>query len=171
MINVRNENNIYLYNLYMNTLLLGTKAISLLSGLSTELLVQTVKTTSHGIIQSINYISTYNTIDLTTIQKDLEVFDLENKITIITKFIEEIKNKKNIKESIRIAIISVHYVLEKINDETEKIKDDIKYHESKYFNSWRSLDCSNKINELDAHNKLLDTRFELLMKLLSIKYD
>lgn len=155
----------------MQSLIIGTKALSVISGLSSELLIQTIKTTSTGIINTISYISTYNKVDLTYIKKDLDEFDLENKITIINKFIEEIENKKNIKESIKYSIISLHDVLEKINNEINKIKEDIEYHQTKYLNSWRSLDCSNKLEIIEKNNKLLDNRFEMLVKLLSVKFD
>ena len=155
----------------MQSLIIGTKALSVISGLSSELLIQTIKTTSTGIINTISYISTYNKVDLTYIKKDLDEFDLENKITIINKFIEEIENKKNIKESIKYSIISLHDVLEKINNEINKIKEDIEYHQTKYFNSWRSLDCSDKLEIIQKNNKLLDNRFEMLVKLLSVKFD
>ena len=155
----------------MNSLILGTKALTMVSGLSTELLIQTIKTTSTGIIDTIKFISSYNNIDLSLLQKDLENIDLENKISIINKFIEEIEERKNIKESIKISIQSVHVILEKINKELESIKEDIEYHHTKYFNSWRSIYCDDKIINIKSHNELLEKRFDLLMKLLSAKFD
>tara|TARA_B100000963_G_scaffold303858_1_gene277460 strand:+ start:1393 stop:1860 length:468 start_codon:yes stop_codon:yes gene_type:complete len=155
----------------MNTIITGTKALTLVSGLSTDLLVQTIKTTSSGIISTIKFISTYNTIDISILKKDLETIDLENKINIINKFIEEIESIKNIKESIKSSIKSVHDILEKINNELELIKEDIKYHQTKYFNSWRSIYCDEKIENIKCHNIILDKRFDLLMKLLSAKFD
>ena len=155
----------------MNTILLGTKALNLVSGISTELLIQTVKTTSNGIIGTIKYISSYNNIDITLLKKDLENIDLENKIIIINQFIEEIENTKNIKESIKSSIKSVHDILDKINIELESIKEDIEYHQTKYFNSWRTLCCDNKIENLKTHDSILNNRFDLLVKLLSAKFD
>ena len=155
----------------MNSILLGTKALTMVSGLSTELLIQTVKTTSTGIISTIKYISSYNNVDLTLLQKDLENIDLENKINIINQFIEEIEGKKNVKESIKSSIQSVHDILEKINKELESIKEDIEYHQTKYFNSWRSIYCDDKIGNIKSHNEILDKRFDLLMKLLTAKFD
>lgn len=155
----------------MNTILLGTRALNLVSGISTELLIQTVKTTSNGIIGTIKYISSYNNIDITLLKKDLENIDLENKITIINQFIEEIENTKNIKESIKSSIKSVHDILDKINIELESIKEDIEYHQTKYFNSWRTLCCDNKIENLKTHDSILNNRFDLLVKLLSAKFD
>jgi hypothetical protein len=155
----------------MNTLLLGTKAIGLISGLSTELLIQTIKTTSNGIIGTIKYISTHNSIDLTLLQQDIENIDLENKIIIINEFMEEIENRKHVKQSIKSSIKSVHDILEKINKELETIKEDVEYHQTKYFNSWRSLCCDDTIRNIKSHNEILDKRFDLLMKLLSAKFD
>jgi peptidoglycan hydrolase CwlO-like protein len=155
----------------MNSLLLGTKALTMVSGLSTEILIQTVKTTSSGIIGTIKYISSHNNIDLTLLQKDLENIDLENKISIINQFIEEIENRKNVKESIKSSINSVHDMLDKINKELDLIKDDIQYHQTKYFNTWRSIYCDDKIDNIKSHNEILDKRFDLLMKLLSAKFD
>lgn len=155
----------------MNTILLGTKALNLVSGISTELLIQTVKTTSNGIIETIKYISSYNNVDITLLKKDLENIDLESKIIIINQFIEEIENTKNIKESIRSSIKSVHDILDKINIELESIKEDIEHHQTKYFNSWRTLCCDNKIENLKIHNSILNNRFDLLVKLLSAKFD
>ena len=155
----------------MNTILLGTRALNLVSGISTELLIQTVKTTSNGIIGTIKYISSYNNIDITLLKKDLENIDLENKIIIINQFIEEIENTKNIKESIKSSIKSVHDILDKINIELESIKEDIEYHQTKYFNSWRTLCCDNKIENLKTHDSILNNRFDLLVKLLSAKFD
>ena len=155
----------------MNSIIIGTKALTMVSGISTELLVQTIKTTSSGILTTIRYISTYNNIDITLLQKELENIDLESKINIINQFIEEIEAKKNIKESIKSSIQTVHEILEKIKKELDLIKEDIEYHQTKYFHSWRSIYCDDKIGNIKSHNEILDKRFDLLMKLLTAKFD
>jgi hypothetical protein len=152
----------------MNSIVLGAKAISLVSGLGTEILIETVKKTSTGIINTIQYISSHNTIDLTQLNNDLNTIDLENKISIINIFIEEIETKKDIKESIKSSILSLHNILEKIKLEMEDIKKEVDHHVTKYLYTWRSFDCSDKIINLKHHNEILDKRFDLLIKLLSI---
>lgn len=156
----------------MQSIILGSKALALVSGASYDILIQTIRGTSGTIIQTIKYItSNSNNIDLSILIRELQIFDLENKINIINQFIEEIENRKNIKESIKYSILSVHEILEKIKEELDLIKKDIEYHMTKYLNSWRSLNCDDKIVNIKLHNEILDKRFDLLIKLLTAKFD
>ncbi len=72
---------------------------------------------------------------------------------------------KDVKESTKLSILSINEILQKIQDELNDVKNDIEYHMSKYFYSWRSINCDDKLNNISNHSIILEKRFEMLIKL------
>ena len=56
----------------------------------------------------------------------------------------------------------------RIREDLKQISIIIKNHKEKYFNSWRSVDVKEQLNNLQLHSELLDARYDLLVKTLNI---
>lgn len=152
----------------MESLLLTGKTIGVIRTLGVDVIFHTLQTTSSIIGSSISYISAIECSSIDSIKNKLQDLDIEKTINIIHHFILELKTNNNIKESIKLSIISITEILQKIQIEFEDIKKDIEYHMSKYFYTWRSINCDDKLHNISNHVIILDKRFEILIKLLSV---
>jgi hypothetical protein len=71
-------------------------------------------------------------------------------------------------ESIKISLNSLAVLVEKINDILFKIKKKIQTHNQLYFKSWRNFCLKREISQLKFETDLLDSRFNLLFKILGV---
>jgi hypothetical protein len=130
----------------------------------THLLLSSVKTT----LSTLSHIFSETSVpEIIVVKTKIESMDLQNKLEIIHSLIEELK-EENLKDFQKKSIKNISELIQKINVELDDINNKIIYHKSKYFSSWRSLYLDDNINILIEHNKLLDTRFQFLINLLSI---
>ena len=119
-------------------------------------------------IKSIHDTYSYlHSTDHNSIKESIEKLDIKDKIMIIESLLNEIK-KTPIKKSVKLSTNSVGHCIEDINESLKELKARIEYHNTKYFNSWRSFNSDDIIEKLKNKNKLLDNRLDLLIKLLSI---
>ena len=56
----------------------------------------------------------------------------------------------------------------RIREDLRQISSIIKNHKEKYFTNWRSVDVKQQLYNLKLHSKLLDDRYDLFIKTLSV---
>lgn len=150
------------------TILLSNKATVALSTLGTDLIINTIKTSTTSVGTLINYISKSTAQpSVKDIIDELNKLDLEFMVAIIEQLVSE-QQGKNLHESVRKALTGVNNSLLKIVDELHVIKLAIEYHETKYFNYWRSFSCDCNIETVRNHSGVLQKRYNILIDLLKI---
>lgn len=130
--------------------------------LGNEVLSRTIHTSTTSIYSGISSLMINPHFDFKNV---LDELDIESKLKIITKFID------NIKESIlndynKIALNEIYDIIEKIEKEISKINNLIDEHSKKWFHYIRYCSYSTEIDNLKKHVKILDNRFDLFMKLI-----
>ena len=152
----------------METLLLTGKTLNVIKTLGLDVIIHTIQSTTSIIGSSISYITSIECSSIDSIKTKLQKIDIEKATTIIHLFINELNSKKDIKDFVKISIISINEILQQIESDLNSIKKDIEYHITKYFSSWRSINCDIKLNNIEVNSNILEKRFELLIKLLSV---
>jgi hypothetical protein len=145
----------------------STSPIAIISGIGTSLIISTIITTTSSIGSLIKYLSTSNHACIKEIVTELNNIDLEFTISIIDQLVKE-QDHKCLQDSIKKALIGVNDILLIINKELDDIKKAIEYHNTKYFNRWRSFSCQMNIYIIKQHNDILKKRYTILFDLLKI---
>ena len=95
--------------------------------------------------------------------------DINIKLDIINTFIIDIHNSDKIfNESINKTFKYLEEILKTIELEIENINNELLFYEQIWFRKFRKCNYTIMINNLVKHVKLLDSRFELLIKLIKI---
>jgi hypothetical protein len=139
--------------------------------LTTDLFIKTISFTSCGIItvgQSL-FTQSNGYIDLSNLEKMEKKLDLLETIRIYDLWIKEILEKEsvNIQKSVslREAITSFNLVLEELHNILISIDVKVSNHKLKWFYSYRGLDFSNELEQIQIKKGVLDNRFNLLQKI------
>jgi len=100
-----------------------------------------------------------NIITNTTINLDYELVDIKtSKTSVFTK----------IPEPVKISLNAIAILVQKINVLLIQISNKIKAHEALYFKSMRTFCLKNEIAELKVETELLNSRLDLLFKLVQV---
>ena len=70
--------------------------------------------------------------------------------------------------AINFCLDNLHDMIIRIREDLKQLKTLIDYHKSKWFHSMRSLDVRTQLTNLKLHTQLLDSRYELFVKTLTI---
>ena len=125
---------------------------------------------SKGFISHLIYDS-YDLIKMTAqhnnpaLREALNNMDLEANLKVIEALLEELSEKHNSK-TVSICLDNVSVMLQKIKGEMDEINKEIKYNESKWFSSWRTVNYENNIKNIIKHNAILEKRLDLLIKIM-----
>lgn len=131
-----------------------------------EVVTQTITSTTKNIYLGIDNILLNDNQQFKQILEDL---DIKIKLDIISSFIDELhQTKKIFNEPINKTFKYLDDILKTIEKEIENINIEIKNHKNKWFHKLRSSNCSSMLGNLIKHKKILDERFELLIKLINI---
>lgn len=114
--------------------------------------IYTTVTASYGIIRFLREKSEY-------FQDTLEDLDVEFKIQVFERFI-----KNNNAESNDAAVIGVHRIIEKVNQNLENINEQHILYKNSWFRYFYRFDCSKELNQLKKNINILTSRFDLLTK-------
>lgn len=125
-----------------------------------ELLVESTR----KLINGISDINSHNDYYLNMELEDLDIYTCVKIIHSMMNFIE----KKENNEIIKICIDELHKIVDKIDKELSIIKDLILLHKEKWFNSIRTPDYYNNVENVKKYKKILDKRLELFMNVLRI---
>mgnify|MGYP006088203853 FL=1 len=70
--------------------------------------------------------------------------------------------------AINFCLDNLHDMIIRIREDLKQLKTLIDYHKSKWFNSMRSLDVRTQLTNLKLHTQLLDSRYELFVKTITV---
>jgi hypothetical protein len=134
--------------------------------LGKEMFTQTITTTTNNIYSGIDKLLMNDNIEF---KKICEELDINIKLDIINTFIIDIHNSDKIfNESINKTFKYLEEILKTIELEIENINNELLFYEQIWFRKFRKCNYTIMINNLVKHVKLLDSRFELLIKLIKI---
>lgn len=144
--------------------------ISLASTAATALLgrqifTQAISDASYSIYASIGEIFYYTKY----VDKSLCQLDIGNKVKTMELMCKDMaKLEKLNSESVNYCLENLHDMIVRIREDLKQINSIIKLHKEKYFNNWRSVDVKEQLSNLKIHTRLLDQRYDLLVKTLNI---
>lgn len=101
------------------------------------------------------------------IKKTTDKIDLYNKLMIIDNFIKNIPKDLEKNECISLSLNSIHDIVVQINNELTLINKIIEEHTLKYFYYFRKFDYYKQLNNIVDYKKIMDERFDILLKLIS----
>ena len=139
--------------------------------LTTDIFIKTISFTSCGIITLGKSIFTQSNayIDLSSLEKMENKLDLLETIRLYDLWIKEILERESINieksVSLREAVNSFNIVLEELHGILKNIDDKVNLHKLKWFYSYRGLDFSNELEQIQIKKGVLDNRFNILQKI------
>jgi len=154
----------------MQGVIMSAKAITLvgtIGSLGTDLVIKAITTTSSALVSGVSEIMKTKHPYADDIKKLLESLDIVTCTTVIGCIITE-QTQDNIPDSINKALHATGETLEKINDEILEINKQIAYHDTVWFQNWRTIDCSANIERIKELKGVFDKRFDLLNKTIMI---
>ena len=101
------------------------------------------------------------------IKKTTDSIDLHNKLMIIDNFTKNIPQNIEDNKCISICLNSIHEIIIQINNELELINKIIEEHTNKYFYYFRGYDYYSQLDNIKIYKKVLDERFDTLLKLIT----
>lgn len=151
----------------MQTVVLSSKATSIISSIGTDLIIGTITSTTSSIVGVIRYLTVSTQPGVSDIMDIISSTDLEFTLSVLEQLVKEQEGKK-INESVKKALLGVNEILDSINNELSSVKKAIQYHNSKYLSGWRSVSWEGNVNTLRRHNIILTHRYKILFDLLKI---
>lgn len=107
--------------------------------------------------------SVLNKIDHDSIHEytKIKLNDLEK-----TQVFEIIHAKADLQnDPIELCLLYLHEIIQEIHNNLDEINRKVAYHNTKWFNAWRTLDIGHTLENLKINSKLLDARFDDLTKI------
>ncbi len=138
------------------------------SKIGSGVLVTTISKTASSLYNLIKFIANTDHPGLKNIQDTLELLDLEYYIKVINKLLNEYGSASDLMGSVKESLFGVEKILQKIHDELIIIKEAYDKHKNKYFYKWRTFQCKYNIETIKKHKLVLNSRFDMLVKLLII---
>jgi hypothetical protein len=136
-------------------------ASSLLFG--REVVSQTISSSTKNILTGVSSILDDEDFIFNKLINDC---DLISKVEIINSYIQELHdNASDFNESTKIALKHIEDILKKIENEIEEIKKQIIEHQQLWFHRFRTPCYKSLLDNLLVHIKVLDERFNLLIKI------
>jgi hypothetical protein len=101
------------------------------------------------------------------IKKTTDKIDLYNKLMVIDNFMKIIPNNLENNKCISTCLNSIHDIILQIQNELALINKIIEDHSHKYFYYFRKHDYYIQLDNIVIYKKILDDRFDILLKLIS----
>ena len=137
---------------------------TVISIISTDVLGKVISLSLSGLEYTFSYMtsSSANT-SIKKYQEDFEVLDVELKLKLIDSWLKQVDIEK-VKQDSTLGLIysSISDSCHKIAECVEKVNEKIKYHHTRWFQSWRSIYLDDEIKFLEKNVKILDERIKLL---------
>jgi len=134
--------------------------------LGKEMFTTTVTNTTKNIYNGIEKIILN---DNAHFKKILDNLDINTTLDIIHTFIIDVHNDKKIFNDTLTKIFNyLETILKTIETEIEHINLELDAHSKKWFYKYRTSNCEYLLNNLINHVKILDERFNLLIKIIKI---
>ena len=106
-------------------------------------------------------------VDHPDIKNTTDKIDLHNKLMIIDNFMKIIPNSLEKNECILSSLNSIHDIIMQIQNELAIINKTIETHSEKYFYYFRKHDYYEQLDNIVNYKKILDERFDILLKLIT----
>ena len=101
------------------------------------------------------------------IKNTTDKIDLHNKLMIIDNFMKIIPNSLEENKCISSCLNSIHDIIMQIQNELAVINKIIESHSEKYFYYFRKHDYYEQLDNIVNYKKILDERFDILLKLIT----
>ena len=149
---IKKNHNIYymIYNIIFTSSL--SLAVNTLSGI-----VQGTTTTLNVIYNLLSSTKSYNNYE-----KELKDLDIELKLTIFLNWLNNPKNLDNRSDNFVLLYNNINNICMEIQNTLDKIKQEISYHNTKYFSYWRTLNINDMIESIKKNLDLIYNRILLL---------
>ena len=135
---------------------------SVISLISADVIKKVIHMSLNSLEFTFNYMISNNTnISIKKYQDDLEILDIHLKLKLIDIWLNKI-NINKLDESQTIIYQSISDSCHKIADTIQIINDNIKYHNTKWFNSWRNIYLDDEIKLIEKYVKILDERIKFI---------
>lgn len=151
----------------VETAIFSGKALTAINTAGTNLIINTITTTTTSIFGVLKTITTTSGPKVKEYIDQIKVIDLEFTITILDQLVKE-QEDKVLQESVKRALVGVNEILLNIHKELKILEESIRYHNTKYFNDWRSFSSTASIELIKQHNDILKNRYNMLFELLKI---
>ena len=129
-----------------------------------DLMTKAISDSANSIYNLLYGIVDYRDHSIDTIIDEL---DIQNKINIVEQLIEQIEERE-ITKLIMISLTGLHDIILNIREDLKQISTMITVHRDRYFYYWRSIDFTVQKKQLCKHVNILNSRLDMLMKILSI---
>ena len=113
----------------------------------------------------LSMISTLN--DSCFFKKTITNIDLYTKLITIEDFFQHLPQKYENNKSIKSLLKSIHDIIIEIYNNLAEINSIITHHKTKYFHTFRTPRYCTQISSLILSSKILDQRFDLLLKIIN----
>lgn len=143
-----------------------TYANTFVSLLTNGLIGMTINDTSYLLLGLVKDVI----VEHPDIKKTTDNIDLYNKLMIIDNFVKNIPKGLEKNKCISISLNSIHDIIVQINNELTLINKIIEDHRLKYFYYFRKFDYYKELNNIINYKKIMDERFDILLKLISTFY-
>jgi len=131
-----------------------------------EMFTQTITNTTKNIYNGIDKVLLNDNIQFKEL---LDELDINTKLDIINSFIIDIhKEQKIFNDTLNKTFQYLENSLKTINNEIKSIDKELNDHKLKWFSKIRSSKYPTMLNNLIKHMKILDERFNLLIKLITV---
>ena len=101
------------------------------------------------------------------IKKTTDKIDLYSKLMVIDNFMKIIPTDLEKNKCISTSLQSIHDIILQIQNELELINNIIETHSEKYFYYFRKHDYYIQLENIVNYKKILDERFDILLKLIT----
>jgi hypothetical protein len=151
----------------LTTVVLGTlSSLSFTSTLTDKLL-------SNSIQSSFKIMKKFVSYHHSQINEMISDSDLISKLEIIQALMHDMEKKYenqqiSEKESFQKSLLNLHQIVDQIEKVLQKIDDKVKYHQTKYFHGWRTLNYEKEMKQLEKMIKLLDVRYKMFLEILKV---
>lgn len=134
--------------------------------------VNAISAVTVGVCSVISSLYRHKNID---VAKHLKKLDLERKLKLIetvleTKYPKSLDANTTLEDTSKARAIELclSYIIETINEihkVSHQIDQRVARHQSKWFNSWRTLNIKPQLEQLETCSRLLDERFDDLVRI------
>ena len=98
----------------------------------------------------------------------LEDLDIKATLSVIEALLEDLPENYKKNKPLHTCIHNVNEVVEKIQELLKKINEEVEYHQTKYFNYWRTPGYYIDMESLKRLKPILDKRMKLLINILKV---
>ena len=96
--------------------------------------------------------------------------DLESKILVVQALVQDLKSEQQ-RESVEVCLNAVLEIVEKVLHGLSELHTELDYHQTRWFNTWRTPNVEPLLKGLCVLDKIFDKRVDLLIKILSATRD